>query len=222
MTKTISVAVISAFLLTALSACTQTDVIAKYAIASFDEVTTLSDVTKDPNLDAWSLKAPDGSARFLFSSDFKATAPYDVMLETDAQPFIDAGLDVTKLPAGMFADNMILVGQSLGDQAFTATEQETPEASLGKLIELNRNVLGYHEAMGHYGIDLGNGNKFEWAKDLAGNDKDLVFILDPQVFIDAGTDVANIRGWVFGKVEVMDKDGNNIQVEKLLKPFNLK
>ena len=196
--------------------------IAKYGISSFKEVVALSDVTADTELNAWSLSAPDGSSRFLFSSNFKATAPHDVMLETDAQPFIDAGLDVTKLPAGMFVDGMIMVGQTLGEQEFSTKAQATPQDSFNELVKLSRDTLGYHEALAHYGIDLGDGNKFEWAKDLASNAKDIVFVLDPKVFSDAGVDVANVNGWVFAKVEVMDASGKKIQVEKLLKPFNLK
>ena len=222
MKKIVLVSGISALVLATLSACTQTDVIAKYGISSFKEVVALSDVTADTELKAWSLSAPDGSSRFLFSSNFKATAPHDVMLETDAQPFIDAGLDVTKLPAGMFVDGMIMVGQTLGEQEFSTKAQATPQDSFNELVKLSRDTLGYHEALAHYGIDLGDGNKFEWAKDLASNDKDIVFVLDPKVFSDAGVDVANVNGWVFAKVEVMDASGKKIQVEKLLKPFNLK
>jgi len=222
MKKLVIVAGISAVVLAGLSACTQTDVVAKYGISSFNEVIELSDVTLDSDLKAWSLVAPDESARFLFSSDFKTSAPHDVMVEIEAQPFIDAGLDVTKLPAGMFAEGMIMLGQALGEQSFSATSQETPEASFKELVKLSRETLGYHEALAHYGIDLGNGNKFEWAKDLGANDKDIVFVLDPVVFADAGVDVANVNGWVFAKVEVMDESGTKVEVEKLLKPFNLK
>lgn len=213
---------VSALVLAGLVGCSQTDVVAKYGITSFNEVVGLSDVVADTELKAWSLSAPDGSARFLFSSNFKATAPHDVMLEIDAQPFIEAGLDATKLPVGMLIDGMIMLGQTLGEQEFSATAQATPEASFKELVKLSRDTLGYHEALGHYGIDLGDGNKFEWAKDLSANDKDIVFVLDPKVFADAGVDVANVNGWVFAKVEVLDASGKKVEVEKLLKPFNLK
>ena len=222
MKKVAIVTGISALVLAGLVGCTQTDVVAKYGISSFNEVVEVSDVTTDSELNAWSLAAPDGSARFLFSSNFKTTAPHDVMAEIDAQVFIDAGLDIAKLPVGMFVDGMIMVGQTLGEQEFSATAQATPESSFKELVKLSRDTLGYHEALAHYGIDLGDGNKFEWAKDLAANDKDIVFVLDPVVFADAGVDVANVEGWIFAKIEVMDASGNKVEVEKLLKPFNLK
>ena len=115
-----------------------------------------------------------------------------------------------------------MVGQSLGETKFSADASKTADATMKELIRVSRSTLGYHEAMGHYGIDLGNGNKFEWAKDVSTNDKDIVFILDPQQFIDAGVDIENIEGWVYGTVKVMDENDNEIEVQKLLKPFNLK
>jgi len=220
--KKIGIIVVSLLALVSLTACSQTDVIAKYGVSSFSEVIGVSNVSKDEILKGWSVNAPDGSARFIFSSDFKSSAPHDVMMETDAQPFIDAGLDVTKLPAGMYVEGKIMVGQSLGEQEFSSTVQKTAQDSFKQIVKLSRNTLGYHEALEHYGIDLGEGNKFEWAKDLSSNDKDIVFVLDPKIFISAGADVTNINGWVFAKVEVMDTNGKKVEVEKLLKPFNLK
>jgi hypothetical protein len=52
---------------------------------------------------------------------------------------------------------------------------------------------------------------FEWAKDMTTNDKDIVFVLDP----------ARITGWAFAKVTVDDENGKPVQVDKILKPFNL-
>lgn len=221
MKKQLVFAVAGAALLT-LSACTQTDVVAKFAASSFSEVAKVADIESDDTFKGWTLIAPDQSATFLFSYDFSVSTPHDVMLTTDVQPFIDAGLDVSKLPAGTLVDGMIMVGQSLGETKFSADASKTADASMKELIRVSRSTLGYHEAMGHYGIDLGNGNKFEWAKDLSANDKDIVFILDPQQFIDAGVDIENIEGWVYGTVKVMDENDNEIEVQKLLKPFNLK
>ena len=85
----------------------------------------------------------------------------------------------------------------------------------------HRNVIGYHGALDHYGVSIGAGNLFEWAKDLRANDKDIVFVLNPSPFIDAGVDIAGIQGWVFAKVTVDDENGKPVEVDKLLKPFNL-
>ena len=63
---------------------------------------------------------------------------------------------------------------------------------------------------------------FEWAKDMSKNDKDIVYVLNPQVFIDAGVDPQKVEGWVSAKVPIVDKDGKTVEVDKFLKPFNLK
>jgi hypothetical protein len=76
-------------------------------------------------------------------------------------------------------------------------------------------------AMDHYGVNLGGGNLFEWAKDLAANDKDIVFVLDPAPLIAAGADPARVAGWTFAKVTVDDENGKPLEVDKLLKPFDL-
>lgn len=219
--RTMILGALSAISLLTFTACAQTDVIAKVSITSFDTVLKVSNVTTDEMYGGWSLNAPDNTARFIFSSDFKTSAPHDVMIETDAQPFIDAGLDTSKLPAGVFVDDKIMVGQELGDTAFPDSAKATALASYQELIKLDRKVLGYHEKLDHYGIDLGNGNKFEWAKDLSTNDKDIVFVLDPQMLIDAGVDPAKVTGWVFAKVEIKDAAGKPISVDKFLKPFDL-
>ena len=168
--RTMILGALSAIALLTFTACAQTDIIAKVSVTSFEKVLQLSDVTTDEMYGGWSLNAPDNTARFIFSSDFKTSAPHDVMIETDAQPFIDAGLDTSKLPAGMFVDGKIMIGQELGDTAFPESAKATALASYQELIKLNRSVLGYHETLDHYGIDLGDGNKFEWAKDESTSD----------------------------------------------------
>jgi hypothetical protein len=221
MKKLIILVVLATIALTSITACAQTDIIAKVSITSFDSVLKLTDVTTDEMYGGWSLSAPDQSARFFFSSDFKGSSPHDVMIETDARPFIDAGLDTAKLPAGMYVDGMIMVGQDLGDTAFPESAKATALASYKELVKLERETIGYHEKLDHYGIDLGNGNKFEWAKDMSKNDKDIVFVLDPQILIDAGVDPDKVVGWVFAKVEMKDDAGKPVSVDKFLKPFDL-
>lgn len=89
-------------------------------------------------------------------------------------------------------------------------------------MKFQRVRIGYHEALDHYGIKLGNGNMFEWAKNMATNDKDIVFVLNPEPFIAAGADPSRIDGWIFAKVETKDDKGKPILADRLLKPFNLR
>ncbi|SKB47750.1 hypothetical protein SAMN02745120_1689 [Acetoanaerobium noterae] len=203
--------------------CTsQLDVVADKSISSFESVINELPIEADSEDSSWILTAPDNSAKFLWSKDFSSTTDYDVKLEFDSQPFINAGLDISKLPEGAIYGDKIILGTDLSDEKSTYNGEATPLDSYKKIVEKSRDSIGYHVALDHYGIDLENGNMFEWAKDISTNDKDIVFVLNPQMFIDAGVNPQEVEGWVFAKVETMDKDGKKIEVDKFLKPFDLK
>ena len=203
--------------------CTsQLDVVADKSISSFESVINELPIEADSEDSSWILTAPDNSAKFLWSKDFSSTTDYDVKLEFDSQPFINAGLDISKLPEGAIYGDKIILGTDLSDEKLTYNGEATPLDSYKKIVEKSRDNIGYHAALDHYGIDLENGNMFEWAKDISTNDKDIVFVLNPQMFIDAGVNPQEVEGWVFAKVETMDKDGKKIEVDKFLKPFDLK
>ena len=203
--------------------CTsQLDVVADKSISSFESVINELPIEADSEDSSWILTAPDNSAKFLWSKDFSSTTDYDVKLELDSQPFINAGLDISKLPEGAIYGDKIILGTDLSDEKLTYTGEATPLDSYKKIVEKSRDNIGYHAPLNHYGIDLENGNMFEWAKDISTNDKDIVFVLNPQMFIDAGVNPQEVEGWVFAKVETMDKDGKKIEVDKFLKPFDLK
>lgn len=207
-----------------ISSCQQTDVVGKTSITSFNAILSAipENVVADEMNGGWSLNAPDGSARFIWSKDYKTSPLHDVMLEFDSKPFIDAGLDVSKLPAGMAYNDKIMVGTKLGNEKLSYSGDATPLSSYEQIVTLKRASIKYHTALDHYGVDLAGGNMFEWAKDMTTNDKDIVYVLNPQVFIDAGVDPLKVEGWIFAKVPIIDKDGKSVEVDKFLKPFNLK
>ncbi len=211
-----------------LAACTgvskELDVVGKESVTSFGAVLNAvgDKVVADDINGGWSLPAPDDTARFIWSKDYSSSPLHDVMLEFDAQPFIDAGLDTSKLPENIsFYDGMLMVGTKLGEDKLEYSSEATALASYEQIVNLYRDSIGYHTALDHYGVNLGDGNMFEWAKDMSTNDKDIVFVLNPQPFIDAGIDPNDVEGWVFAKVPV-EVDGKPTEVDKLLKPFNLK
>lgn len=209
--------------ITGLTACDKLDVVGDQSIKSFDAVlTSIEDkVTEETNFGGWSLEALDGDARFIWTKDFQKTTSFDAYLEIKAQPFIDAGLDLAKLPEGMVEGDKIIVGTDFGDSPVTYRGDVNPLASYRQIVEQYREMISYHAALDHYGVKLSDGNMFEWAKDMTTNDKDIVFVLNPQPFIDAGVDPNKVDGWVFAKVETMDDKGKKIEVDKLLKPFDL-
>ncbi len=206
------------------ASCSQLDIIGNKSITSFKEVLAAipDKIAADEVNGGWTLTAPDNSARFFWSNDFSKSKIYDVMLEFDAKPFIDAGLEIDKLPDGIANGDKLIVGTELSSENLTYDGEATPLASYEKIVQLKRDSISYHAALDHYGVDLTGGNIFEWAKDMGKNDKDIVFVLNPQIFIDAGVDPKEVEGWVFAKVETMDKDGKKFEEDKFLKPFNIK
>ncbi|MDR1030761.1 MAG: hypothetical protein LBL76_07800 [Treponema sp.] len=218
-------AVLALLVLTAALSCGKLDVVGTGSTASFDQVLQQipQHLTADEVNRGWSLAAPDGSARFIWSQNYAESPFHDVMLEFDAAPFIAAGLDPEKLPNNYtFYEGKIMVGAKLGTETVKYQGDVTPLASYQQLVKLHRQVIGYHSALDHYGVNIGDGTMFEWAKDMSTNDKDMVFVLNPEPFIAAGTDPARIAGWIFAKVTVDDEKGKPVAVDKLLKPFDLR
>ncbi|QIB70745.1 hypothetical protein Ami103574_10225 [Aminipila butyrica] len=213
------------------------DVVGKESITTFDEVlkTVPEAVSADEMNGGWSLVAPDESVRFIWSEDYSQSPMHDVMLELDAQPFLDAGLDPKKLPDNYNVyetesgdGTMLMVGRKLGADELTYDGSVTPLAAYEQLVGKYRDAIGYHASLDHYGVKLGDGNMFEWAKDMSTNtfdksnqDKDIVFVLNPEPLLAAGVDPEKVQGWKYAQVEV-EEDGKPVQVWKFLKPFDLK
>ena len=203
----------------------------KQSTTSFEAVlTTIPDqVTADEANGGWSLAAPDNSARFIWSADYSKSPQHDVMLEFDAAPFTAAGMDESLLPDSYTVyGEMMMVGKKLGNYSFTYDGDPTPLAAYKQIVANYRDSIGFHTSLDHFGVQLGEGNLFEWAKDLTKNgfddsdqDKDIVFVLNPEPFVTAGVDPTQVEGWVYAQVPV-DENGKTVQVWKLLKPFNLK
>ncbi|MFP3090020.1 hypothetical protein LQZ21_06795 [Treponema sp. TIM-1] len=222
-TKILCAGIFALLVLTAVS-CGKLDVVGTNSIASFDKVLRQipQAVTPDETNGGWSLAAPDGTVRFIWSKNYAESPLHDVMLEFDAAPFIAAGLDPERLPENFaFSKGMIMVGTKLGGETLKYAGEVTPLASYEQIVKLKRSSIGYHGALDHYGVSLGDGNLFEWAKNMGANDKDIVFVLNPEPFIAAGVDPSRIEGWAFAKVTVDDANGKPVEVDKILKPFNL-
>lgn len=221
----------------ALAGCGSTDVVAKVANTSFAAVVQASGgrVTWSAEKGVWTLTSTSGD-EVRFASDFARepvagsatdTAKPDVEFAIAAAPFVAAGLVVEKLPSAdglsySLEDGKLVIRFELGAEKFTPEASKSLDAVFAEIVRTLRSRIGYHEKLDHYGIKLGNGNMFEWAKDMAKNDKDIVWVLNPEPFIAAGADPAKIEGWVFAKVETKDEGGKIVFVDKLLKPFDLK
>lgn len=213
---------LAVFAVGSAEAAFNTDIIGQTAITSFEAIVELLPAAPDETSGTWVLTAPDGSARFAWRRDASDARLYDAWIWFDAKPFADAGLDVSKLPVGMVSGDEIVLGTKLSKEPLVYDGEVSPVASFAQIVKLDRESIGYHAALDHYGITFVEGTLFEWAKDVSTNDKDIVFVLNPQIFIDAGVDPSKVRGWTFAKVPVEDARGRKLDADKFLKPFDLK
>jgi hypothetical protein len=229
-------------LIAMLAACTgglkSLDVVGKQSVTSLKAVLeTIPDKVAADEMNAgWELMAPDDSVRFVWSEDYSRSPLHDVMLEMDAEPFLSAGLDPAKLPGnyvfyeddalGGMGGKMLMVGKKLGDDE-KVSSTATALSAYALIVDKYRDAINYHTSLDHFGVKLGDGNMFEWAKDMETNgyddsvqDKDIVFVLNPQPLIDAGVDPENVQGWIYTQVPI-EENGKTEQVWKFLKPFDL-
>jgi hypothetical protein len=204
-----------------------TDIVGQAAVTSFSAMLDALEFPPAPDdeMGAWVLTDPDGNAAFWWrksSSDMRA---YDVFLCFDAEPFIKAGLDVEKLPSEMkeMLDDRgkIMLGRKLSKEELKYDGDITPMSSFEQIVKLDREAVGYHSALDHYGVTIADGSLFEWAKDMSKNDKDIVFVVDPKILIDSGVDPSKVEGWVYTKVPLEDSRGRRFEAEKFLRPFDL-
>lgn len=194
--------------------CASTDVVQKYSKQSFSDLLKAdpSLISEEKNNDY--ILTVDKKTLLTVSRDYSKSEE-DIVLSTPIQPFLNAGLDASKLGKGYKADSTTF--SLVTDFGKGTGKKDTPEQALFESVTANRKALTYHQALDHYGIVL-NGGKFEFAKDYTKNDKDIVFAIAAKPLRDFGVDVQKVAGWTFKTMQ--DESGKNVDL--LLKPFNLK
>jgi hypothetical protein len=206
-----------------LTACAPLDVVQKDAVRAFGDVLKLLP-SEEYEQSRWRLTAPDGTAWFAFDN-------MSMDMAVDAEPFVSAGADLSKLPNS--GEHNLNPGRdsiwfmSQGFDMLNQNVKDSPLEQFNRDVAFLRRYLGYHEDMEHYNIDL-NGAVFEWAKDLSTVEKtgknqelDIVFALNPEPLIAAGVEPGKVEGWSYDTVKVM-ADGRETDVYRFLKPFDLK
>ena len=208
-----------------VKALAATDVTARFAKESFAAMLdSLPEDTAAKAVDTgWFFPAPDGSAEFFWNPRPQTADSPPAALRTPIAPFLEAGLDPTLLPDGIVHNN--LLSFVMRDEGLTMEEAPSPtgaSAAFGAVIDSFRDRLSFHFQLEHYGLDLGDGALLEWASDPATNSLDLVFVLDPEMFLKAGADINAIAGWSYGTIIIHDPaTGRKTEVAKLLKAFDL-
>jgi hypothetical protein len=202
-----------------LAGCAATDVVARYASASFVEVTTAMDASVDDGY--YSVVSQAGDV-FRLAVDFSGTA--DAQVSIDAAPFITAGMDTARLPASRNSAWTYEDGRLIGRFDIAPGGRSTsaePEAVMAVVAATARSRISYHAQMGHYGIILDDYVMVEWAADARKNDKDWVVVLDPGFVAATGGNFEAVQGWIPAMVPVDGPDGKMVEVQKLLRPLDI-
>ncbi len=214
-------------MLSVLSACGSTDLVAKVAVTSLDALVKAipDEVALDDAKGGWAVNGLDGKERLILSKDFSSSNP-DLAVEFDAAPFISAGLDASKLPADQYtydeAAGKITMPYEYGPDKFGGSAEKSALEAFKQIVKTHRSIIGYHEQGDHYMVTLDKYNNiFAWAKDMSTNKIDLAFALDPKPLVDAGVDTGKLKEWVFAKLPITDEEGRQIKVDVFMKGFNI-
>jgi hypothetical protein len=180
-----------------LASCAAIDVVGADAVRALGDVLDVLPAREDTSGGGWTLAADDFAAVGL---------AFDILIVyIDPAPFIAAGLDVTAI-SPLPNEIVSTLGISFRTPSYDMLNinvPKTPLEAFEKGVKANRKSVGYHSEMDHYNLDFGDGNMLEWAKDLASNDKDLVFVLNAEPLIAAGVDPNAVEGWSYDAEENM-------------------
>lgn len=222
----ITILILGIFLLNIKYKWFNTDIIEFKSVSSFNAIINkIATVEEDDQNGLYILKSPDNQANLIWNKNYNNGNTYNLMMNFDIRPFINAGLDINKIKDidGIeIIGNSILYGSKYNNVGYNFKNNLTEIDSFRQIIDSKRDDLSYHSSLEHFGIEILHGNSFEWAQDIDKNDKDIVFVLDPEILINAGVNPNYIEGWTYTKIEKMDNSGKKIEVNKLLKAFNLK
>lgn len=193
------------------------DVVKNAASNSFNDLLINKEISKERKDSSWIMTMPDKKTKLLFETSNDSTK---VSIQLDAKPFMDNNLDPLKLPDYMSYnkdENTITISSIYGNKQLN-NKNNTINFIYYDIISSYRDKLKYHHVFDHFGIELIDGNAFEYAMDITSNDKDIVIVLNPSIFINASVDIENLEDYKY--IDVLMDNGE--KVKKLVKVFDLK
>ena len=204
----ISIALVLALILTG---CSPLNAEQRDAVRAFEDLLAVLPAEGDGRDDtgAWRITAPDGSAWFEWYNQ-------GVLMGVDTRPFISSGPDSTlgvDTPLIFFAPGFNMLNLDVQPTAIKQFEKDAAYI---------RERIGYAFSTDRYYIDIdGLGNRIEFARDTATNDKDIVFMINAQPLIEKGADSNKVEGWSYELILSGDADGNPTEVWKFVKVLNV-
>ena len=153
----------------------------------------------------WGLELQED--KFEWSKDSSAHQ-LDFAMALQAQPFIDAGLDVSKLEDsgyvfipgaeadGMKTPDLIAHPYDVSDKKETA---QGFEDAMRRLLKQDPSLVSYNQEEKYYALHLSDGYVVRWTEELGLNDADMTFVIAADPLVAAGLDAAKMEGsgWAF-------------------------
>ena len=205
------------------SACRSLDVIGRDSAESFGQLLEIMNdyVAFNEQRGRYELSSPDGSALFCWNASFSDKDEFDFMIYIKADVFISAGMNIENLPSGfIYEDGWLITGTKAASGPSADSYAESPEDSYRLILDFSRESLSFHYEGGHFSLNTGADNSFEWAKDLNENENAVIFMLDPKPFSDAGINTGQISGWELKTVS-SHAGMSMVHTEKLVKSFSI-
>ena len=232
-TKKILVILFSSILALSFAGCSRTVTGSKQGdngLKAFNDIVKAYPKNKGYHkaLQHWGFKLPSGE-KFEWTKDTSANKA-DFAMVMLADPFVKAGLDVTKLdknewlyePAakveGVDLPNRLIKIYNVSDKKEVSNGSED---ALRRLLKQDTKLMGYIKDEKHYMIMLGEGYAVHFAEVLGATDEDMEFALKAEPLIKAGLDVKKLEGSGF-KLEPAGKDNMDSKYDQLVKGFKLK
>ncbi|MCL2566357.1 MAG: hypothetical protein FWE24_11230 [Defluviitaleaceae bacterium] len=189
-----------------LTSCASWDLIGIGAVEAFDRVINSENVRVENTDIGWVLNMPDGNASLSLDRDGSTSR-----------------ISFQEYTVRLIDGNVLWMGASF---EFNTTEYETemtPLTIFKQILHYRPEFIGYHDTGHHYMLHFGDsGNMLMFARDIASQEAGVVFMLNPEQFIEAGVDVHNIDGWHFGPHETMTIRGQTVTRDFLVKTFDLR
>lgn len=93
--------------------------------------------------------------------------------------------------------------------------------SFNEITKAYPDSVGFHEALKHWGFAVGEGEKFEWSKDMSANKADFAMVLLADPLVEAGLDVEKLdkEQWLYEPAGKGEK-GEDLP-NRLIKPYNI-
>ena len=207
-----------------LASCQGLDVIGNDSISAFEEMLNYyeNNISYNSNYNTFELVSPDNSTILGWCADYSVGYQNGLIISVDASVFLKAGLNESKLPDNIIIDDdRLIFGVNYNFVQISSTELQMPLQAYKLILGENRYNLSFHSMGDHFSLKVGEGNSFEWAKDMLSNESDIVFMLDPQILTNADADITKIQGWELRTISVHSRM-TMIQTEKLVKSFNIK